>query len=219
MEINSRAYWDWRFSSGDWEAKKGREQTASFARQQLARMDLPPSFAGTLLDFGCGLGDAIPVYRSAFPKARLLGIDISIAAIWRCKADYGHHATFFVGDHRAVPRVSVIIASNVLEHIGDDATTLSTLLERCDRLYLLVPWRQRLRPGQEHVHSYDETSFGDRRPCAVESFVCRGFSQFGIRDLWWNVYAKNAVRPLFGRPVLRRARQILFRFDRGRTGC
>lgn len=215
LEINGRDYWDWRFSSGDWEAKKGREQTASFARAQVERFDLPRSFSGTLLDFGCGLGDAMPVYRGAFPNATLLGIDISTAAIARCRADYGHLASFFVGDHRAVPRVSVVIASNVLEHITDDLGAISILLERCERLYIAVPCRERLQPGQEHLHAYDETSFQHWRPYAIESFVCPGGSQFGMRDLWWNVYAKNVVRPLFGRPIVRRTRQIMFSFGRG----
>ncbi|MFI5181875.1 MAG: class I SAM-dependent methyltransferase [Thermoanaerobaculia bacterium] len=218
MEINTKAYWEWRFGSGDWEAKQGRLQTASFARAQLARLDLPRSFSGTLLDFGCGLGDAIPLYKQAFPDAKLLGADFSTAAIARCKADYGHLAAFFVADHRAVPRVSVIVASNVLEHVKDDLAVLSALLGRCDRLYIFVPYRERLHPGQEHIHSYDEASFQDQRLYSVETFLCRGWSQFGMRGLWWNVYAKNAVRPLFGRPIARRARQIMFSFGQGSRG-
>jgi SAM-dependent methyltransferase len=212
VEINSRSYWDWRFSSGDWEEKKGREQTASFARALRSRIDLPSSFSGTLLDFGCGLGDAIPVYRQAFPNATLVGVDRSTAAIARCRADYGRLASFFVGDHRSAPKVSVIVASNVLEHVAACDKVLGALLGRCQRLYVLAPYREPLQDGSEHVHSYDETSLREWQPYQVETFLCRGWSQSGPRDLWWNVHAKNLARLLLGRPLVHRARQILFCF-------
>ncbi|MDX8412753.1 MAG: hypothetical protein R8J85_01570 [Mariprofundales bacterium] len=73
--INTKAYWDDRFSSGDWEEKRGRWQTESFAKGQIEHLKISSDFKGTILDFGCGLGDAMPIYRQSFPLAKLIGMD------------------------------------------------------------------------------------------------------------------------------------------------
>ena len=67
--INTKTYWDKRFSTGDWEDKEGRRQTKGFTQSQMRHIDIDKNFNATLLDFGCGLGDAIPVYRKYYPKA------------------------------------------------------------------------------------------------------------------------------------------------------
>ena len=96
--VNAQDYWDRRFSSGDWEAKKGRWQTESFARGQTALVKLGDDFAGPLLDSGCGLGDAMPRYRERYPKAKLIGIDISSAATDIRRKKCGSIASFLSGD-------------------------------------------------------------------------------------------------------------------------
>jgi len=75
--INTKEYWESRFISGDWQAKAGRMQTANFAREQVSRLRIASSYSGTILDYGCGLGDAIPIYHKFFPHAQLIGCDIS----------------------------------------------------------------------------------------------------------------------------------------------
>jgi hypothetical protein len=45
--VNTQDYWDQRFASGDWEAKKGRWQTESFARGQMKLIRLGDDFEGT----------------------------------------------------------------------------------------------------------------------------------------------------------------------------
>ncbi|MCW5558497.1 MAG: hypothetical protein KIT22_11790, partial [Verrucomicrobiae bacterium] len=92
--INTREYWDARFASGDWELKDGRSQTAGFARAQIPRFGIPDDFAGTLVDFGCGLGDSFPLYRRQFPRARLVGVEISESAVASCQSRYGGLAEF-----------------------------------------------------------------------------------------------------------------------------
>ena len=81
MNINTKEYWDRRFSTEDWENKSGRQQTRSFAEEQCKRLDVPKSFNGVITDFGCGLGDAMPVYKKFFPQAVLRGYDLSTEAI------------------------------------------------------------------------------------------------------------------------------------------
>ena len=52
--INTRDYWEHRFSSNDWEDNKGRWQTESFAREQIKHLKITSDFHGEILDFGCG---------------------------------------------------------------------------------------------------------------------------------------------------------------------
>jgi len=91
--INTQGYWNQRFASGDWEAKGGRRQSSLFAAAQVDLLRIGPSFRGSVLDFGCGLGDAMPVYRHRFPWATLVGVDISPVAVGQCRAAYGHFVT------------------------------------------------------------------------------------------------------------------------------
>jgi hypothetical protein len=211
--VNSKEHWDSRFASGDWLAKGGRAQTRAFAEAQVRLLPLSRDFNGTLLDFGCGLGDAMPVYRRVWPLARLVGVDFSPASISQCRSDYGHVADFICGSHLDVPSADVIIASNVVEHLSNDLVVVATLRERCNDLFVVVPYRERLVPGGEHVNAYDRTSFRELGPCHSKVFLSQGWSQYG-RDLWVNVYLKNLVRPLLGRPLGRRHRQIAFHFRR-----
>jgi len=214
--INTRAYWDHRFASGDWDAKGGRRQTAQFAASQIEHVQISPDFQGTLLDFGCGLGDAIHVYKRAFPKAKLVGMDLSEEAIERCEKEYGDLATFLQGDHTAVPFVDVIIASNVLEHLSDDVAIARHLLSKCRDLYVIVPYRQRLLPGGEHVNSYDEHHFRAIGTYDHTVFLSRGWSFFGF-GLIYHVYLKNLLRPLCGKPQLAQKKQIVYHF--GNSHC
>jgi SAM-dependent methyltransferase len=210
--INTTAYWDGRFGSGHWEAVGGRTQTSQFADAQLRRMRVPRTFSGTLLDFGCGLGDAFPVYRAAFPNAKLIGMDLSIAAIERCRAQFGHLAEFQQGDHTAVPSVDVIVTSNVLEHVSDPISVAHALRGRCQSLYIIVPFREWPRI-EEHVHTFEVESFRDVGPHDTAVFSSPGWSQYGWKPLWLNIYLKNLIRPFVGREKVRRRLQIIYRFD------
>lgn len=212
-EVNSPGYWDERFSSGDWERSMGRYQTRQFAMAQVRRFGLRSSFEGSLLDFGCGLGDAMAVYRSAFPKARLFGVDVSLAAIQAARRDHGRYADFLVGDDSAVPPADAIVASNVLEHVRDPRAVVQRLLSRVRiALFVTVPYRERLMSGGEHIHSFDEEALRPLGTYDVNVFPCRGWSEYGPRHLLWNVHAKNLGRCLLGRPRARRHLQIMFRF-------
>mgnify|MGYP000956198748 CR=1 FL=1 len=209
LSTNSREYWDYRFASGDWEQCQGRWQTTSFAEKQVQLLRLPSSFDGTLLDFGCGLGDALTVYRKHFPSARLIGIDISAAAISQCRKKYGHIATFSSGGYDSVPQSDVIVASNVIEHIKEERLTVEALLSKCTELYVFVPYMENPLCS-EHVNYYDDTSFAYFKTLEVKSYYSRGWTQYG-RGLWIDTYLKNLLRPFLGKPLVRRRKQIMFR--------
>lgn len=207
--INTREYWDARFASGDWEQKDGRSQTAGFARAQIPRFGIPTEFTGTFVDFGCGLGDSFPLYRRAFPQAKLLGVEISESAVASCRSRYGGLAEFIAGDHRAVPEAEVIVSSNVFEHLTDDLEVARALWQRCRDLYITVPYREQPPLVHEHVNRYDEARFAALGPCATQVFPCEGWSEYGW-PLWYGIRFKNMVRRLLGRPLRRRNLQILF---------
>jgi cyclopropane fatty-acyl-phospholipid synthase-like methyltransferase len=202
--INTKSYWNNRFASGNWEDKKGRIQTQQFAISQISLLNIPNNFSGTILDFGCGLGDAFPMYREAYPDAKLLGIDISDEAIKKCKKDYGHIGDFMCGDYNDVPKVDIIIASNVFEHLSDDRTIAKHLLEKCTQLNIIVPYKERLVMGSEHINSYDEDYFSELNKflCSYKVFKCKRFTQFGFKELYYNIYFKNLLRPLIKKPKL-----------------
>jgi len=153
VNINTKKYWDDRFAQ-NWERRNGRLQTQSFAESQIPYLDLPPDFNGTILDFGCGLGDAMPVYKKNFPKAKLIGIDISSVGINKCREKYSDIAEFICGSAGEIPFVDVIISSNVFEHLSDDAQVLKTIYSKANTIYIIVPYRE-YPLSVEHVNTYD----------------------------------------------------------------
>jgi SAM-dependent methyltransferase len=164
--INSREYWDARFHSGDWERRAGRWQTERFAQFFLRHVALPAE-PFSLLDFGCGLGDALAVLRAAAPHGRYAGCDISAAAVAKCRARYGEAATFFVGTAETLPEQwDVIYCSNVLEHLTDPIAVAGHLLAHCRTLHIMVPYQELyhgrpITPNEEieHQYTFDEHAF------------------------------------------------------------
>src|SRR6266850_1779178 len=98
-EINSPDYWNKRFFE-DWIAKGGRQQTAFFAR--LCCRELPDWFIAevrarkpAIFDYGCALGDALPVLQQAFPGSPIRGGDAAQVGLGLARAF--HPGFEFVG--------------------------------------------------------------------------------------------------------------------------
>lgn len=213
--INTPDYWEKRFATEDWEQKGGRWQTRSFSLAQIRFLGIPKDFTGSILDFGCGLGDAMRVYREAFPQAKLIGVDISQAAIEKCRQNYGTLASFEQGDHKTVPEVDIIIASNVLEHLSTDKEVARLLAMKCKRLYVIVPYEESPL-CLEHVNRYDLHAFDAVGGRPTKVFCCRGWSQYGLR-LFYYIYVKNIFRLFTGTPLRYRSRQVMFQFESGKA--
>jgi SAM-dependent methyltransferase len=179
-----------------------------FAEAQLPFLRIPTDYTGSICDFGCGAGDAFSVYHQAWPQAKLLGVDFSAAAIQLCAERYGHVAEFVCGDISAVPKVDIIICSNVLEHLDDDTAVVDQLLKNCKTLYVIVPYKE--NPiCSEHIRTYDKDSFSAFKPQRELVFLAKGWSFFGWH-LYGNIYLKNIVRLLLGRKLCFQRKQILF---------
>ena len=209
MKINSKAYWDDRFGSRDWQAKGGLIQTEEHAKRYIGHLEIAADFDGTICDFGCAEGNAIPVYKQHFAKARLMGVDLSSRAIEQATARFGSMATFSAGEAITVPDCDIIISSHTFEHIDNHTEVLETLLPKCRRLLVIVPYREDpLDP--EHVRRYDEDSYADFG--CVRTAVCgAGWSYRGF-NLLYQVHMKNIIRPAIGRKVVRERLQIVFEF-------
>lgn len=212
MNINTKEYWNNRFESGDWEEKEGKMQTKFFALSQTPRLKLSKDFSGTILDFGCGLGDAIPLYKEAFPNAKLMGVDISESAIKQCKETYGDIADFISGTHVDVPNVDVIISSNVFEHLSNDLEIAKHLTTKCKELYIFTPYNERVFQGHEHVNTYLPDYYKEiSRNYLHEVFKVNGHSE-SFFSLLFNVYLKNIIRKLLGKVTVRPRLQIMYFF-------
>ena len=208
--INTKEYWEHRFASKDWEENKGRWQTKSFAKGFIKYLKVPSDFSGTLVDFGCALGDAMLVYKGRFPSAKLIGVDISNNAIKICNEKYSEIATFIQSEHSNVPESDVIIASNVFEHLSDDLDVAKILLSKCRSLFIIVPYKEcPLHP--EHVNTYDEHYYSSLGEHDYKIFPWGGLTLYGILTLWY-FYLKNIIRFLLGRKPRHKPMQIMFSF-------
>jgi SAM-dependent methyltransferase len=152
---------------GRWEAKGGRQQTTRHAECFLKHVCPPRQGSFSFLDVGCALGDAMPMFRKAFPEATLSGCDISEKAVRRCQEEYGHLARFFqssVGE--LTDHYDVIHCSNVIEHVENYVEIVQHLTSLAETLYIMVPYNehykgQPLRPdmGFWHIATFDEHTF------------------------------------------------------------
>ena len=208
--INTKQFWEENFRDVEWKNKAREYQTRSFAESQIEHFDISPYFDGTILDFGCALGDAIPIYHKAYPQAKLIGLDISANAIRKCIEKYGEFATFVSGDHKSVPVVDIIIASNVFEHLSNDLEIAQELMLKCKTLYIVVPYKEQIVPNDEHVNSYDDQYFDPIARCESKVFLSRGWTQYGFK-LIYEIYLKNIVKRLILRRIRNRSKQIMFK--------
>ena len=229
-ELRSAADWDEYFGEGGgWERNGGREQSRLFAEQFCRRTSLPKDEPLSLLDYGCALGDSLPVIRRAFPRARLYGTDFSPVAIRRCAREQGETATFFLtGDERAPERFDAIYASNVLEHFPDFDRIARGLMEKSRFLSILVPYRETCdgmpldeHSGGHHVRTLDEFSFdffegeGIARRIGWSVFLCQGawggrdWTPFRVRRSRW----MNRIRIFLGMKPRSIPLQMLIEFE------
>lgn len=208
MKINSKEYWNDRFSSGDWTAKGGENQTFQFSQSQ-ARFLVQLPNCRTLLDFGCGTGEAFQTYRSVFPDAKLFGVDHAPAAIDIARAKFSTIADFStsVNEHR--PQFDYVICSNVLEHVEDPDAMARDLLRYASQAVIIVtPYKE--KPfDSEHVNRFSDSSFADLNPSQVHVFKSPGWTEYG-RSLVYHVYFLNILRFLTGKPTRRRRMQVMY---------
>ena len=178
-------------------------------------MGISKDFSGTILDFGCGLGDAFPLYKNAYPNATLIGVDISEEAIIKCEKSYGNIASFICGTELDTPKVDIIISSNVFEHLTDDLIIAEKLKRNCNTLFIIVPFKENLSTSfsKEHVNSYDADTFtGVFKSVSVKTYRSKGWGE-NNQDLFFKVYIKNIGRFLLRKKLRKKVQQIMFKIQ------
>lgn len=154
--INSKVYWNKRFNL-NWESKNGRLQSCLFASgftyTKFAREIAP----ATIVDYGCGLGDSMPVLRMAYPIAKLFYYDFSEVAMMKAKESYERLAESY--DIGLASPMDLVYCSNVIEHISDES--LSSFCQRLTQLsskYVVIqaPFDERLSDGSE-INEYNKS--------------------------------------------------------------
>ena len=200
QNINTKEYWETRFLK-NWK-RSGEIQTTEYAKSNVKLLPFTANFEGTILDFGCASGDAIPIYSQSFPKAKLSGIDISETAIDLCKKKYGTIAEFLSGTINNVSNFDIIIASHVMEHISNDRIIVKELLKKCKDLFVFVPFRESPL-FIEHVNYYNENYYDDlavieKRDFKVEYTARMPFVSFlknllKLRVIWNYTFSKDII--------------------------
>ncbi len=76
----------------------------------------------SILNFGCGIGKSEPYFRSYFPDAKILGIDVSTKSVTHAKGIHREleNVAFMPYDGQTLPtneKFDLIFAANVFHHI------------------------------------------------------------------------------------------------------
>lgn len=94
------------------------ESSDYFLRRRIARtaqlLGLDPK---SVLDFGCGVGDASPVLHEHFPAARLCGVDISQGSLELARNRHGAIAEFTLPSVLPASRFDLVYCNGVFHHI------------------------------------------------------------------------------------------------------
>lgn len=183
--VNSESYWTARFGTGDWEKAQGRQQTAFFARFALER--LHPAIAAdiragrlSICDWGCALGDAVPILADAFRGSKVTGVDFAATAVERARALHAGNEFLCAPSLADTGRTfDVVFTSNTLEHFPRPFEVLESLAPSARRyLIAMVPFRE-LERLQEHLYTFDDEAIPLRAgplrlvACTVFDTRCR----------------------------------------------
>ena len=141
QNINSRAYWN-----RQWDERSDRLMPLYEDVLEEVRSTKKNGEVLTVLDYGCGRGDLLGLL-SEMDGVSAEGADISDTAVSVCK-EHGLEASLCDdedGWH------DVVVMTEVLEHVDDDAGLLEELFTRTNKIVYTVPWNC-LPPGLEPEH-------------------------------------------------------------------
>lgn len=158
--VNSKSYWDMRFSS-DWEENFGREQSVFFS--DVAAEHFPQWLSSriqaeklTVCDWGCAQGDGTANLAAKLNIPELTGIDFSSEAIEKASKaypDYKFLCDDFLGDSKA-PQWDILFSSNTLEHFEQPWEVLSKIATKAKKfIVLLLPFMEE-ELIEEHFYSF-----------------------------------------------------------------
>ena len=166
MSVNSKAYWQERFSSGSWEKYDGDKQSEFFSSLFL---DIMPEWLKTDLeqnrwnvsDYGCAQGGGTALLARRFPNCHFTGVDFSKAAISFAQEHY-QICSYVEGDlTKPIPKTDVVFSSNTLEHMINPSEIMENLINASEKhTILLVPFEDDYG-FEEHFHYFNAHFFKD----------------------------------------------------------
>src|SRR5260370_33525447 len=168
-EISSDDDWSKRFFD-DWIAKGGRLQTTFFA--ELCVRELPEWFVDeirsrrfSIFDYGCAVGDALPVWQRVFPDAVIRGGDVAQVGLGLARA---LHPDFEFADVNAIDQsatvADLVYCSNTLEHFENWRQVVDRLARHAkEYVVVVVPFEEEDRID-EHAVTFEFDSLPARLP-------------------------------------------------------
>src|SRR5216683_1061429 len=190
-KINSPDYWNKRFSE-DWTAKGGRKQTAFFA--ELCCRELPDWFLeegrarkSAILDYGCAMGDALPVLQRAFPDSPIRGGDVAQVGLGLARALHPGFEFVDIGSIGEASAVAdIVYCSNTLEHFENWREILHRLSRHAkEYLVVMVPFEEEDRID-EHFCTFEFGSLPAQLPSGAR-LMHLGVSDAGLEpETQWN---------------------------------
>ena len=160
-EVNSKAYWDNRFTK-DWEESFGREQSIFFSK--VAARNIPSWLISlistqnlTMCDWGCAQGDGTQYLAKRLNLPDLTGVDFSSEAIKKAAAAYPEYK-FLCADflsQKSYPSWDILFSSNTLEHFASPWDVLKQISAKAKKfIVLLLPFREQ-DLIDEHFYSFN----------------------------------------------------------------
>ena len=121
-------------------------------------------------EVGCGSGDMLLHLATGFPRARIIGYDISpqLTEFWRENSEASKNICFKLGDFHLEnrERFDVLLMCDVFEHVRDPFTFLESSLSHAEHFVFHIPLDlsaisvARMKPLMDvrrkfgHLHSY-----------------------------------------------------------------
>lgn len=187
--INSKKYWEDRFSSGSWDQWQGEKQTAFFTRVALKYL---PNWLledidindYRILDAGCAKGEGTNILKQYFTRSDIIGIDFSESAIKEAKNNYPV-CNFYCEDINNIKdKYDVVFCSNVLEHFKNPFSVLDNLLEVTDKyLLILLPFQEE-NLTDEHFIRFDYNSFVYKHKGFYQCYY-KVINTYNIKNTLW----------------------------------
>lgn len=119
-QVNSKEYWEERFTNGSWEINKGQEQTRYFYGLLIKML---PQWLKTnirtngysIADFGCAEGQGIPILAAELGR-NIKGLDFSGQAVRKAQTIFPQFQFQVADVWEYNEAVDVAVMSNIIEH-------------------------------------------------------------------------------------------------------
>lgn len=166
ININAASYWDAVYAAEEQTEKVRVDETRRLALERWVRIrELEIEREASILDVGCGLGDALLWLKQNRQDRRCTGVDITPYVIERNRRLYGPEFSWHCTDAQALNTVwtdrpfDVVWCGETLEHLNEPDKAVAGMASICGEggfLVLSTPFKGR-NTSPEHVWEFDPT--------------------------------------------------------------